>query len=117
MRSSYSGSSANMKSKPSFTTRFLRENGSYKRGQAVQDKKRGQAELPPIPYTPPNGNRLLGFELLGVAREDRLVSLVYLVCLVCLVEPDRPDKPDGPDGPDRPGLSECPLGDLIQFIE
>lgn len=33
----------------------------------------------------PNGDRVLDFELLGVAREDRLVSLVHLVYLVCLV--------------------------------
>ncbi len=56
----------------------------------------GYSELPPIPSTPPNRDRVLGFELLGVAREDRLVSPVYLVCLVCLVEPDRPDEPDQP---------------------
>jgi hypothetical protein len=64
-------------------------------------QEKGQAELPPIPSTPPKGDRVLGFELLGVAREDRLVSLVYLVCLVCLVEPDRPDRPDEPDQPSR----------------
>jgi hypothetical protein len=42
---------------------------------------------------------VLGFELLDVARDDRLVSLVYLGCLVCLVEPDRPDRPEEPDQP------------------
>jgi hypothetical protein len=40
--------------------------------------KNGQAELPRFRTQPPNGDRVPGFELPGVAREDRLLSLLFI---------------------------------------
>jgi hypothetical protein len=36
-------------------------------------KERGHSELPPIPQTPPKGDRVLGFKLLGTDIPERLV--------------------------------------------
>ena len=42
--------------------------------QNEKGSKRGRDELPPIPQTPPKGDRVLGFKLLGTDIPERLVQ-------------------------------------------
>jgi hypothetical protein len=51
----------------------LMEREELSRMLAAGGEMGGQAELPPIPLTPPKGDRVLGFKLLGTDIAERLV--------------------------------------------